>query len=126
DARGARSHRHQRVTGHARRRIHLQQKRLPVLTQDQIRTSPAVATERIDCSHDYSLQRLFAAWRQAAGTMVFRVVGEIFIVVVVISIDRQMSFVRSLSMHKAEAITPLPVYGISMISSAPCTVPSSP
>src|SRR6185503_13355683 len=38
----------------------------------------------------------------------------------------QTSFVRHLSIESAEAITPLPVYGIFMTSSAPCTVPSSP
>ncbi len=36
------------------------------------------------------------------------------------------SFVRHLSMARAEAITPLPVYGMPITSSAPCTVPSSP
>jgi hypothetical protein len=33
---------------------------------------------------------------------------------------------RHLSIASAEAITPLPVYGIASVSSAPCTVPSSP
>src|ERR1700752_3195963 len=38
----------------------------------------------------------------------------------------QTSFVRHLSIASAEAITPLPVYGIFSVSSAPCTVPASP
>jgi hypothetical protein len=33
---------------------------------------------------------------------------------------------RHLSIASADAITPLPVYGIASVSSAPCTVPSSP
>src|SRR5688572_14971707 len=36
------------------------------------------------------------------------------------------SFVRHLSMASAEAMTPLPVYGMRITSSAPWTVPSSP
>src|SRR6187455_1862870 len=36
------------------------------------------------------------------------------------------SLVRHLSIASAEAMTPLPVYGIFITSSAPCTVPSSP
>src|SRR5512144_2490727 len=36
------------------------------------------------------------------------------------------SFVRHLSIASAEAITPLPVYGMRIASSAPCTMPSSP
>ncbi len=36
------------------------------------------------------------------------------------------SFVRHLSIASADAITPLPVYGMCSVSSAPCTVPSSP
>ncbi len=38
----------------------------------------------------------------------------------------QTSLVRHLSIASAEAMTPLPVYGIFSVSSAPCTVPSSP
>ena len=38
----------------------------------------------------------------------------------------QTSLVRHLSIASAEAITPLPVYGMPSVSSAPCTVPSSP
>ena len=36
------------------------------------------------------------------------------------------SFVRHLSIASADAMTPLPVYGMRSVSSAPCTVPSSP
>ena len=36
------------------------------------------------------------------------------------------SFVRHLSIASADAMTPLPVYGMRNVSSAPCTVPSSP
>src|SRR5258706_2193840 len=36
------------------------------------------------------------------------------------------SLVRHLSIASAEPITPLPVYGMRSVSSAPCTVPSSP
>src|SRR5258708_32654923 len=38
----------------------------------------------------------------------------------------QTSLVRHLSIASAEPITPLPVYGMRSVSSAPCTVPSSP
>jgi hypothetical protein len=42
------------------------------------------------------------------------------------SLASQTSLVRHLSIASADAMTPLPVYGMPSVSSAPCTVPSSP
>ena len=43
-----------------------------------------------------------------------------------IPLSRSTDLNRSLSMHRADAVTPAPTYGTFASSSSPCTVPSSP
>src|SRR5258705_404191 len=89
------------MAGHPRCGIHLEQERAAIVAQHQIGASSPPAVQSL-----------------AAVSTTYRGVG--------MPVASQMSFVRNLSMHNAEAITPLPVYGIPMVSRAPCTVPSSP
>src|SRR5438552_7557021 len=75
DAHRARGHRHERMVGHPRSRIDLEQVGLAAPIEHEIDASPAAAAERLECleaqGQDLDLFRL----GNAAGNEIARVVG---------------------------------------------------
>src|SRR3954452_16884106 len=88
DADRARRHRHEAVTGHAGRRIYLQEVGLAGLRQHQVDADPAVAADELERLQRERLQRPFLRRCQSGRAVVFRVIGEVLVLVVVAALRR--------------------------------------
>src|SRR5258706_7271388 len=83
-----RGHRHQAVAGHAGRGVDLEQPWSAAAIEHQVDAAPARAPQRLERVERKRLERFFLRRRQAAGADVLGVVGEILVLVVVISFRR--------------------------------------
>src|SRR5215831_9446467 len=83
-----RRHRHQAVTCHAGRGVHLEELPPSVGLQDEIEPTPATASDQLERVDRLRLDRLLGRCGQAARAVVARLVGEILVVVIVVALRR--------------------------------------
>src|SRR5690349_10290060 len=82
------SHRHQAMARHARKRVDFEQPWLLLRVEHDVDAPPAAAPDRAERSQRQRLQFLLFFCRQPAGAMVFRVVGKVLVLVVVVALGR--------------------------------------
>src|SRR5690606_23847322 len=88
EADGARGHRHEGMRGHAGRGIDLEEGRLAPGVEHEIHPSPSRAADQPEGAQRELLKRLFPIGREPGGAVVLRLVGEVLVLVVVVSLRR--------------------------------------
>src|SRR5436305_13433806 len=67
-----RRHGHEAVSGHARRRVHFQERVAPVRAQDEVEPAPSGAADDVERSERLRADALFEAGIDVARTEIFR------------------------------------------------------